>query len=39
MIAVTFTLPEALLWKIDKDRGRIKRSAFIVKLLKKAYES
>ena len=38
MIAVTLTIPESMIQRIDHDRGKIKRSAFVAQLLQRAYE-
>ena len=38
MIAVTLTIPEYIIQKIDHDGGKTKRSAFVAQLLQHAYE-
>lgn len=38
-VNVTLTFPESIINKIDKERGLINRSKFVVQLLEKAYEN
>lgn len=37
-ISVTVTLPESVIIKIDKKRGDVNRSKFILRLIEKAYQ-
>ena len=39
MIAITLTIPESMIQRIDHDRGKTKRSKFVTQLLQQAYES
>lgn len=36
-VNITLTLPEKVISRIDKDRGDINRSKFVLRLLEKAY--
>ena len=36
-ISITLTFPECMISRIDKDRGDINRSKFILRLIEKAY--
>jgi len=38
MIAISITLPESIINRIDSDRKEICRSRYISRLLEKAYE-
>jgi hypothetical protein len=37
-INITLTLPEAIIQKIDKERGDIARSKYVLRLLERAYQ-
>jgi len=37
-VNVTITLPEAVVQKIDKERGDIARSKYVLRLLERAYQ-
>jgi metal-responsive CopG/Arc/MetJ family transcriptional regulator len=37
-VNITLTLPEKILQKIDKDRGDVNRSRYVLRLLERAYQ-
>ena len=37
-VNITLTLPEKIIDKIDKERGDVNRSKYVLRLLEKAYQ-